>query len=287
MWTQLANSALISNTEGIGYNGKFYTFGGFNLNESSDSYEYTVSSNNWKSIAPMPTARYDVTIGFYNGKAYVMGGHAYGSNAQLYDCVEIYDIATNKWSNGIKLTAPREDAEAVSKDNLIYIVGGNVKGDSSTSKQLEMFDIRHPENGWVRKADMPTGRNAHGACIVDEKIYVAGGMHNGSSITNRFEMYDIRTNKWSGLPNMPTPRRHLSLEVIGKSIYAIGGYYGDESLITVERFDIELDRWVSVTPLPVGLDRFASAVVNNKIYVASGWSNGWFSNKTFVYDPKG
>ena len=51
------------------------------------------------------------------------------------------------------------------------------------------------QNGWTRKADMPTGRVGPTAAVVGSKIYGIGGVRDVDLTTN--EVYDRSTNSWA------------------------------------------------------------------------------------------
>jgi N-acetylneuraminic acid mutarotase len=57
--------------------------------------EYDPSTNTWRTMRPMPTARYDFAITVLNNKIYVMGGVP--TNSPSTDIVEEFDPVVNSW----------------------------------------------------------------------------------------------------------------------------------------------------------------------------------------------
>ena len=62
--------------------------------------------------------------------------------------------------------------------------------------------------------------------------------------------------------------------VIDSKIYLIGGYQGSVFLASCEVFDIEANKWDFVSPMNGPRYQAGCAVLNRKIYVCGGWSDG-------------
>ena len=55
---------------------------------------------------------------------------------------------------------------------------------------------------------------------------------------------------------------------------------------TVEAYDIALDQWAPVAPLPVARDHMAVAAVGGLLYVAGGFAGDFQArDEVFGYDP--
>ena len=68
------------------------------------------------------------------------------------------------------------------------------------------------------------------------KIYALGG-HNGLSIFDSVESYDVNTDRWTEVVPMLSKRCRLGVATLGGMIYACGGYDGSAFLKSVEVFD--------------------------------------------------
>ena len=84
---------------------------------------------------------------------------------------------------------------------------------------------------------------------------------------------------------MPTIRHALDANVVNGKIYLIGGGQRtpNDDFDINEVYDPVTDTWTTKTPIPTGVDYYASAVVNNKIYIMGG-AVGVTLNQ--VYDPE-
>ena len=141
---------------------------------------------------------------------------------------------------------------------------------------------------WTRKADMPTARTGFATSVVNGKVFVIGGNIQlkrgevGDLSTSTVEMYDPETDTWEQKANMPTARSGVSVSVVDRKIYAIGGSklktiqmprgFSSESeeLATVEMYDPITDTWTQKADMPTP-KKTMTCVVNGKIYAIGGW----------------
>jgi N-acetylneuraminic acid mutarotase len=100
---------------------------------------------------------------------------------------------------------------------------------------------------------------------------------NGAATTvfsNKFQYYDIASNTWNPLPNMPTAREAKG-KIVNDKLYVIGGFNGTPShLINV--YDLNTNRWTDQYTMPVGISGHSLAVSGNKIFIVGGFNNQFF-----------
>lgn len=146
---------------------------------------------------------------------------------------------------------------------------------------------------WTVKTSMPTPREDFAVAAYKNKIYVMGGSPVESCwqyYSGVNEVYDPATDTWETKTDMPTKRGGLCAAVVNGKIYLIAGL---EELGTVDRgpkisavnevYDPEADAWTTAKPIPVGVCRYACAVVDDKIYIMAGWDKPELLQ---IYDPK-
>lgn len=135
----------------------------------------------WEPIAPIPTARQEVSTAVLNGKVYVIGG--YDENLNSTATVEVYNSATNSWSTARPLPLATNHNSAAAVGGKIYAFGG---GGNRT------FACDPASDEWLTVA--PT-KFQHGGTaavgVIGDKIYVAGGVSGTTSLT-ALEVYDPR-----------------------------------------------------------------------------------------------
>ncbi|TDG97354.1 hypothetical protein EPR50_G00224820 [Perca flavescens] len=95
----------------------------------------------WKELAPMKVARSLFGAIVHKDKIYVAAGV---TDTGLTDTVEVYDIATNKWSDFVAFPQERSSLNLVSVAGLLYAVGGFAMMPLEDSDEIvpkEMNDI--------------------------------------------------------------------------------------------------------------------------------------------------
>jgi N-acetylneuraminic acid mutarotase len=121
---------------------KFYIFGGRDDHHAPaigyDAVQiYDPVSNTWatsvdsgSTLAPLPQERGGMGKAvYYNGDFYVMGGETVdgGTGAtpnNVYNRVDIYNVASNTWRLGTPMPTARHGIFPVLRGNRIYVVGG-------------------------------------------------------------------------------------------------------------------------------------------------------------------
>jgi len=131
------------------------------------------------------------------------------------------------------------------------------------------------EEGWIRKADMPTARHRFATSVVNGKIYAIGGRAGGTIST--VEEYDPATDTWTRKADMPTEKYNVATCVVNGKIYAIGGHDGTEVTRTVGAYDPVTDTWTKKADIPLDVAGSCAGVVDGKIYV--------ITTHVQIYDP--
>ena len=178
---------------------------------------------------------------------------------------------------------------AVVKDK-IYAIGG-VQSDIN-----EEYDSA--KDTWTTKMSMPTARGDFAIAVFQDKIHVIGGLTRSgqwtAELTDVNEVYDPATDSWTTKTSIPVPKAGLSANVVGGKIYLMGGFIqfangtrqtSKENLV----YDPIDDSWSTKMPIPTATLDYATAVVDDKIYVISGVSRAYSDNlinPTQIYDPK-
>ncbi|XP_076151826.1 kelch-like protein 40a [Alosa pseudoharengus] len=159
----------------VSHNGMVYVIGG--KSESKKCLKrvsvYDPTKFEWKELAPMKTPRSLFGAAVHNDKIYVVTGV---TDDGLTSSVEVYDIATNKWSEGVEFPQERSSLNLTTLGGALYAVGGFAMMPSEDSEKLaptEMYDIwRFDEeercwNGMLREI-----KYAEGATILGVRLNV-------------------------------------------------------------------------------------------------------------------
>uniref|UniRef100_A0AAQ4R0R7 Kelch-like family member 40a n=1 Tax=Gasterosteus aculeatus aculeatus TaxID=481459 RepID=A0AAQ4R0R7_GASAC len=124
---------------------------------------YNPTKFEWKDLAPLKTARSLFGITVHRDQIYVVTGV---TDSGLTSTVEVYDIATNRWSEFTEFPQERSSLNLISMGGFLYAVGGFAMMPSETSEEpvpTEMTDIwRYDEpdqcwNGILREISYAEG----------------------------------------------------------------------------------------------------------------------------------
>ncbi|MFA5364913.1 MAG: kelch repeat-containing protein [Candidatus Bathyarchaeia archaeon] len=150
------------------------------------------------------------------------------------------------------------------------------------------FNYEYDLESWSTKTSMLTPRNRFALTSYQNKIYCIGGITESESLGTN-EVYDPASDSWETKTAMPTPRHGLDANVVNGKIYMISGFIPHhlhpynpttfEFTDINDVYDIATDTWETKTPIPNPAGDYASAVVNNKIYIIS-------ENCTQIYNPE-
>ncbi|MCK4300157.1 MAG: hypothetical protein KAX80_11520, partial [Planctomycetes bacterium] len=150
----------------------------------------------------------------------------------------------------------------------VYAIGGWDWTGASTVN--EMYD---PVAGfWTPKASKPTGAANVGAAVLNDQIYVVGGMSNRLGLLKAVEVYDPATDSWASAAPLPVGLSGVAVAAAGGKLYVFGGDSASGYMATTYEYDPAADTWTQKAPMPGGPRSYAAAtVLNGKIYVAGGW----------------
>ncbi|CAH0516868.1 unnamed protein product [Peronospora belbahrii] len=178
------------------------------------------------------------------------------------------------------------DAKNTTKQQLmptIFVIGGfNNPGALNT---VEYLDFHSGE--WYPAAPMTARRSYSGVAVTkDNNIFVMGGTSSSSIHHKSMERYDPNTNRWFEMPPMKHARSYLGASVVGKFIYAVGGFNGQAHLSSVERFDLEKQQWELMPQLLTGRSGLAVVALNGLVYAIGGYNGKEHLKSVEVFDPQ-
>ncbi|MGU3375273.1 Kelch repeat-containing protein [Chryseobacterium sp. M5A1_1a] len=222
----------------------------------------------FKNLANMSAGRGATASVTVNDDIYVSNGYQAKASDARY--VEKYNITSNSWSILNATLLPKKFANSETYHNKIYIFNG--WGNS----HIEIIDLATNtiSKGAVNRSY--TGNS--GSAIHNGRIYVFGGSGlNGAATTvfsNKFQYYDIASDTWNPLPDMPTAREAKG-KIVNDKLYVIGGFNGTPSRL-INVYDLNTNLWIDRYTMPVGISGHSLAVYGNKIFIAGGANNQSF-----------
>jgi N-acetylneuraminic acid mutarotase len=213
----------------------------------------------WRTLAPMPTARQEVSTAVFNGNIYVIAG--FDTNGNSTTTVEVYRPESNTWIIA-------EPIPIANNHNAAAVAGGAMYTFGGVSNLAYRYN---PQTGiWapVAPSHFQHGNTA-AVGVINDKIYVAGGTGPGMQ-QNEFEMFDPPNNHWVILPPMSVPRNHTAGAVINGKFYVVGGRGSADAPTALEVYDPATNAWTILASMPTGRSGIAAAAVNGQLWVFGG-----------------
>lgn len=222
---------------------------------------------NFQNLADMSAGRGAITSVIVNNNIYVSNGYTANGDTNY---IEKYNITNNSWSVLNSTLVPKRFASSETYNNKIYILNG--WGNSN----VEILDLA--ANTVTNGATNPFYAGNLGSAIYNGKIYVFGGSGlNGAStftFSNKFQYYNIASNTWNSLPDMPTAKETKG-KIVDNKLYVIGGYNGTSSNL-IDVYNLNTNLWTHQYTMPVGVSGHSLAVSNDKIFIVGDYNNQTF-----------
>jgi N-acetylneuraminic acid mutarotase len=138
---------------------------------------------------------------------------------------------------------------------------------------------------WAEGAKMPTRRSELAAAVLDDMVYVGGGL-TFTGASKAFEVYDPAGDNWQKAAPLPVALHHFGMAAVDGRIYVSGGYKGNNlsnPSDAVWVFDPAGDNWSAAPSMPGGRAAHAMVDMDGLLYVVGGAGVG--STFIWVYDP--
>lgn len=201
-----------------------------------------------------------------NHSLYFLGGIG---NMQMWS----FALQNDAW----KCLSPEQDERirplVCSVDDDLYVFGGY----TDRHKEVRYFDTAAKfdtlTNQWQILSPMNHSRSGGQACYAQGKIYLFGGLCSRRRVIVSCEVYEIATNTYDHLTDLPAMILDFGLVLIGDStVYLIGGMdpITFETKDTVFIFDLKTGRWDHFPPLNVARKSCACFYDGKELYVAGG-----------------
>ncbi|XP_064636563.1 kelch-like protein 5 isoform X3 [Lineus longissimus] len=261
-WTQVANMNGRRLQFGVAVlDDKLFVVGGRDGLKTLNTVEcYDPKKKTWTLMPPMSTHRHGLGVGVLEGPMYAVGGH---DGWSYLNTVERWDPQARQWSYVAPMSIPRSTVGVSVLGNKLYAVGG--RDGSSCLRSLECYDPH--TNKWSLCSPMNKRRGGVGVAICNGFLYACGGHDAPASnpTSSRFdcvERYDPKTDAWTLVSSISSPRDSIGVCLLGDKLYAVGGYDGMQYLSDVECYDPQNNEWSKVSPLCTG--RAGACVVQVK-----------------------
>ncbi len=181
---------------------KLHYLGGLKADRDTNAGEHWVldldhwaaGAANWQDAAPLPDPRNQFSTANVGNRIYAIGGQYHHDSMQLdQPRVDIYDTATDSWSRGPDLPKGHSHAEAGTfvHEGRIYMVGGHTTPAGGSKSVDPDILVLKPGGDWELLGRLPMPLSSPAAGIAGDKLYVAGGSKDGSSVQARMWVTEL------------------------------------------------------------------------------------------------
>jgi N-acetylneuraminic acid mutarotase len=99
--------------------------------------------------------------------------HVVGGRPGALTAQEVYDPATDSWSDAAPLPLGRSSFAGAAVDGEFIVFGGE---DAAETRVFTEVDVYDPASGrWTAAASLPHGVQGIGAAVVGDRVFVPGG----------------------------------------------------------------------------------------------------------------
>ena len=159
---------------------------------------------------------------------YIVGGYSrsvggrWSDRSSLSICEKFDSFSHTCNISSTVFETPRCNLGVAALNGLVYTIGGE-------DDSLLLYDSTETYDPalhvWSTVACLNSPRVGFGVCVIDNWIYVIGGLiggWGGTEVAKTIEKYDPHENLWSVVGKMETKRFHLGVTQMDGLIYAIG-----------------------------------------------------------------
>ena len=230
---------------------------------SDVSERYDALLNRWTILTDSRTPCKAGNRHFDTARVIVTGKDMYatpvrGDGESTAVAVWKYNVMSESWQS-IRLKDDVFCPCVVFVDKYVYVIGGFVSPHEATAQSARLDTI---EDKWEKIADLKTARCEAFGVAAHGKIFVVGGKKKPPPYTRlenhltSCEVYNMQTNKWHFIANLPYLRQRAQMLCHGSKLYVVGGqttmpltWYGDAAS-WMECYDIERNEWSPRIPIP-------------------------------------
>lgn len=209
------------------------------------------SSGSWEQVAASdgskPVARHEAAFVEAGGEFVLLGGRGIRP-------VSIYDPVSATWRTGTPPPIELHHFQAFEYEDDVYIAGALTGGWPGETPVPNFYIYDPARDQWSVGPEIPADRRrgAAGVVLHQDKVYLVAGIADGhrGDHKNWFDVYDLKTQTWTRLPDAPRARDHFQVTVVQDKLYAVGGRLskvGDDAFATtieeVDVYDFQTGQW--------------------------------------------
>ena len=115
-------------------------------------------------------------------------------------------------------------------------------------------------------------------------LVAIGGLHLGCPVASG-ERYNLYTDEWLPIEDMPTLRYGIAVTQLHGKIFCLGGFESGRYLSTVETYNPEENAWTIQPPMLVSRKYFGATSLGGKLYALGGSNSHRRIKSVECFDP--
>ncbi len=265
-----------------------YAVGGTNGNSDMATAEaYDPAAKTWTSLPNMSQPRSDLGVAIADQRLVAVGGLSRG---QVSKSVAVLDLMAKSWADLPDLATARHGMAVDAVEKAVYAIGGSTGvGDNDVTAAAEVLRLpareTQPAAQWRALPDAPTARLMMAWAVLNDKIWVLGGLRNGVALQT-VESYDPHTGAWQTEPPLPIPLHHAAAATYRGEVVVLGGASDTLAQASNKVFALRGGNWVELPNLTHARAAPAAAVVGDKLVAVGGQNAKKLVPQTEVFDGK-
>ncbi|MGE2721575.1 DUF1668 domain-containing protein [Mycolicibacterium celeriflavum] len=265
---------------------RMYAIGGTTGSADLAAVEaYDPVADTWSALPELPEPRSDFGVAATDDRLVVAGGT---SGGQVLKSVLLFDLSTTTWSGLPDMGTARHGMAVAAVGNRVYAIGGSTGvGDAKITASAETFKLpaRQPQPAaeWRALPDAPTPRLMMAWSVVDDEIWIAGGIREGETL-DIVESFNPQTGKWQTQPPLPIPLHHATGATYNGEFVVLGGASDNIAEPSDRVFALRDGKWTELPALQSGRAGAAATTVGDKLVVVGGQSDKQLVVPTEVFD---
>lgn len=260
----------------------------------------------WIARAPLPWAVQEIYGAVSGGRIVTAGGLRRPARVtEIEDRTGIYDPATDAWSEGPRLPAPRHHPMLIAgADGAVFALGGY--GRTEAGDWTGMTEVWAMEaDGWREAGRMPGPLCETVGVELAGRLHLVTGRSPGAANGQWNDQVDVDTHRvfvpgegrWETARPCPMARNSAAGAVLDGGLWVAGGRtVSGGGTGRLDRYDPVTDRWDTLAPIPpspatgqqVGGGLAMAAAGARLVAFGGEWfapGGGGVFTETWIYDP--
>lgn len=282
----LITQAVKSSIKGLSTNRKksaqnMYIIGGYYWHPLCEVHIWNPISNTWRQGKDMTDSdRESYSVSLLGANIYVTGGYRTNTVEALNE-VFVYNCDEDDWTQCCSMITARYYHCSVALRGCVYAIGGYRGG--APERHCEFYDPLKKK--WFPVTQMIQGVGNATACVLEDKIYVAGGHYGyrGSCTYEKVQVFMPDVNEWSIITISPHPEYGLCSVSLNNNMYLVGG-----QTTVADCYCPDRDEWRAISVMKECRMECGAVAINGCIYVSGGYSysKGTYLQSIEKYDPE-